>query len=255
MRNDGIDDSPRAGSTFDLLSSTLAAMSLVRPASLRQRAAFYQRLGQMVSAGVGVLPAFEAMAMMPADATERVMIQRVRDQLAAGQSTTQALRSAGFPDFDVDLLEAGERSGRLDACFRLLADYYADRARISARALSQLIYPAILLHLGVFLFGVVVPYAQSQFTASLIGLGFRAGLIVAPFYLLLAAFQFVLAGAPGETWRAVLESLFRRVPLLGSALHSLALARAAAALGALLGAGVKPIEAWEMAARASGSPA
>jgi type II secretory pathway component PulF len=229
-------------------------MTLSGPRTLRHQAAFYQRLGQMVSAGIGVTPAFEAMATMPADARERRILLRVLAQLARGNPTTQALRAAGFPDFDVDLVEAGERSGRLDVCFRLLADFYASRARISAQAIGQLIYPAILLHIGVFLFSVVVPFAQSQFTASLPGLGFRALGILAPFYLLFAAFQFVLAGAPGERARSLLESIFRRVPMLGSALYSLALARAATALEALLGAGVKPIEAWEIAARSSGSP-
>ena len=71
--------------------------------------------------------------------------------------------------------------------------------------------------------------------------------------MLVAAFQFAIAGGHGDQTRAWLESIFRRVPLLGPALQSLSLARAAAALEALLGAGVKPIEAWEIAARASGS--
>ncbi len=229
-------------------------MILIRPAALRNRAEFYQRLGQMVSAGIGVLPAFEAMETMPSDARERATIQRVLAKLAAGESTTTALRAAEFPEFDVDLLAAGAQSGRLDVCFRLLADYYASRARISAQALGQLIYPAILLHLGVLLFGVLVPFAQSQFTASLVGLGLRALLILAPVYLLFAAFQIAVAGGYGDGARALLEGIFRRVPLLGSALQSLSFARAAAALEALLGAGVKPIEAWDLAARASGSP-
>src|SRR5262249_21070287 len=46
-----------------------------------------------------------------------------------------------------------------------------------------------------------------------------------------------------------------RVPLLGKARRYLALARLSAALEALLSAGVTIIEAWELAATASGSPA
>jgi type II secretory pathway component PulF len=51
-----------------------------------------------------------------------------------------------------------------------------------------------------------------------------------------------------------MESVLRPVPVLGSARHCLALARLAAALEALVSAGVMIVEAWEMAAAASGSP-
>ena len=59
----------------------------------------------------------------------------------------------------------------------------------------------------------------------------------------------------GETWRACIESLLHPIPVLGQARRYLALARLAAALEALLSAGVTIIEAWELAATASGSPA
>jgi type II secretory pathway component PulF len=59
----------------------------------------------------------------------------------------------------------------------------------------------------------------------------------------------------GEKWRSFLERILRPVPMLGTARHSLALARLAAALEALINAGVRIIEAWELAAAASGSPA
>ncbi len=47
----------------------------------------------------------------------------------------------------------------------------------------------------------------------------------------------------------------RPVPLLGSARHYLALSRLAAALEALINAGVNIVDAWNLAATASGSPA
>src|SRR5205823_2445549 len=49
------------------------------------------------------------------------------------------------------------------------------------------------------------------------------------------------------------ERILKPVPMLGAARHYLALARLAAALEALLNAGVTIIEAWELAAAASGS--
>jgi type II secretory pathway component PulF len=53
----------------------------------------------------------------------------------------------------------------------------------------------------------------------------------------------------------LVERTLRWVPILGKARQDLALARLAAALEALLNAGVPIIGAWELAATASGSPA
>src|SRR5205807_200468 len=57
-----------------------------------------------------------------------------------------------LPAFDIALLQAGEQSGRLEACFRLLADYYTDRARLARQVISDLAYPAFLFHFAIFLF-------------------------------------------------------------------------------------------------------
>jgi type II secretory pathway component PulF len=64
-----------------------------------------------------------------------------------------------------------------------------------------------------------------------------------------------LQSGHNERWRAMVEGILQPVPVLGSARRSLALGRLAAALEALLNAGVTIVEAWELAGRASGSPA
>jgi type II secretory pathway component PulF len=70
-----------------------------------------------------------------------------------------------------------------------------------------------------------------------------------------ALLVYVLQSKHGEPWRAGVESLLSGVPVLGTARRYLAIARLAAALEALISAGVTIIEAWELAAAASGSPA
>src|SRR5208337_2280457 len=80
-------------------------------------------------------------------------------------------------------------------------------------------------------------------------------LVLAPLYGVVIALVYATQGKHGENWRAVIESLLRPVPLLGTARRYLALARLAAALEALISAGVNIFEAWDVAATASGSPA
>jgi type IV pilus assembly protein PilC len=153
------------------------------------------------------------------------------------------------------LIGAGEQSGRLDACFRMLADYYNDRARVIRQVISQLIYPVGLVHLAAFVFLIVLPFAHSQFNASLLFLFAKAALILSPFYGAVGLMIYATQSKHGENWRARIEAFLRLVPILGKARHYLALSRLAAALEALISAGVNIFEAWDLAATASGSPA
>jgi len=121
--------------------------------------------------------------------------------------------------------------------------------------IAQLIYPVGLIHFAAFIFLIVLPFAGSQFNASLPLLCAKAALILSPFYGAVALMIYASQSKHGENWRAVMESLLRPVPILGTARHYLALSRLAAALEALISAGVNIFEAWDLAATASGSPA
>jgi type IV pilus assembly protein PilC len=230
---------------------------IVTPRQFTQRAEFYHQLAQLTSAGIGVLRALEQLKRNPPARSFREPIQRLLEGLAQGNTFAGSLQKMGawLPEFDIALIDAGERSGRLDACFRLLADYYNDRARITKQMISQLIYPVGLVHFAALVFLIIIPFAGSQFNASLLFLFAKAALVLSPIYL--AAFFLIYAtqGSHGEKWRALIEAFTRPVPVLGTARRFLALARLAAALEALISAGVNIIEAWDLAAAASGSPA
>ncbi|HEY3931557.1 MAG TPA: type II secretion system F family protein [Verrucomicrobiae bacterium] len=230
---------------------------IVTPGQFTQRAEFYHQLAQLTSAGIGILSALEQIKRNPPARSFREPIQRLLDELAKGRTFAESLRQLGawLPEFDIALIDAGERSGRLDICFRLLADYYNDRARIAKEVISQLIYPVGLIHFAAFIFLIVLPFANSQFNASLLWLFVKAALVLAPLYLVTFFLIYATQSRHGEKWRARIESCIRPIPILGTARRFLALARLAAALEALISAGVNIVQAWDLAATASGSPA
>jgi type II secretory pathway component PulF len=225
---------------------------IVTPGQFTRRAEFYHQFAQLTSAGLGLVRALEELKRNPPARSYREPIRRLLDQLAAGCTFAESLQHIGqwLPAFDIALLQAGEHSGRLDACFRLLADYYNDRARIARQMITDLAYPIALLHFAVFIF----PFAQ--FFASgnlLVYLGQTFGVLI-PIYALVALLIYAAQSKHGESWRAWVETVLHPVPVLGTARRYLALSRLAAALEALISAGVTIIEAWELAAKASGSP-
>ena len=226
---------------------------IVTPSKLARQSEFYHQLGSMLSAGLGLIPALDHLGHHPPARSFRLPIRRLLEHLGQGANFTESIQQipGWLPSFDLALIEAGEKSGRLDACCRLLADYYRQRADMARRVLSGLAYPLFVLHMGVLLF----PFADFFTSGNLVVYLSRTLGVLVPLYA--AAFLIALAcqGRRGEEWRAWIERILHPIPLLGTARRYLALARLAAALEALLNAGVSIIQGWGMAAAASGSPA
>ena len=223
------------------------------PGQLTRRAELYHQLAQLITAGLPILRALEQIERHPPSYSFRGPLRSAIREINDGYTFTEALSRTGrwIPSFDVALLEAGERSGRLDACFRVLADYYTDRARMARQMISDLSYPLFLFHFAIF----VLPFAD--FFTGKIGLAMYAlktfGVLI-PVYLVGIAIIYAGQGKHGETWRSTLERLLHPIPILGTGRRELALARLSMALEALINAGVTIIEAWELAATVSGSP-
>ncbi|MCI0533730.1 MAG: type II secretion system F family protein [Verrucomicrobiales bacterium] len=229
---------------------------IVSPRQLTRRAELYHQLGSTVAAGIPLIQALEIISNTPGARALRKPLRQLIVQLHQGSTFSEALLALGrwLPEFDVALLSAGEKSGRLDACFRLLADYYGERARLLRSVIADLAYPLLILHVAIFVF-------PPDSLTSLVMQGNVAGFALAklkmvlPLYGLVFFLVFACQGKHGEAWRSLIERVVRGIPILGAARRNLALARLSAALEGLISAGVSIIEAWELAAAASGSPA
>ncbi len=223
------------------------------PGQLARRAELYHQLAQLTAAGLPILNALEQIARHPPSLAFREPLNLIRQEIIAGSNFIDAVSRSGhwLPQFDLALLEAGEHSGRLDACFRVLADYYSDRARMARQMISDLAYPMFLFHFAIF----ILPFAQLFTSGDWKMYLLKTFGVLIPFYLGFAALIYAAQSKHGETWRSIMERLLHPIPILGSGRRELALARLAMALEALLNAGVNIIAAWELAAKVSGSPA
>lgn len=223
---------------------------MVTPGQLTARSEFYHQLSQMTAAGLGLIRALEQQRTRPPSRSYRRHLEEILADLGAGCTFADALRRQGswLPEFDIALVEAGEQSGRIDVCLGTLAEYYRERAQIARQVIGSLLYPVALLHFAVLLFPFAQFFTSGDWRAYLLQ---TVGVLV-PFYLVAIILVFVLQGSHAAYWRSLVETVLRRVPVLGTARHYLALARLAGALEALLSAGVTIIEAWEISARASG---
>lgn len=225
---------------------------LITPGQLAQRAELYHQFAQLTAAGLPILRSIEQLERHPPSRSFREPLRRLHQDILAGHNFSDALAQSGrwISAFDLALLQAGERSGQLDDCFRALAEYYTNRARMARQMIADLAYPMFLFHFAIF----ILPFAEFFTSGNLSVYLLKTFGVLIPLYLLLLALLFAGQKKHGEGWRAIVERVLHPIPLLGSGRRALALARLTMALEALLNAGVSIVDAWELAGTVSGSP-
>src|SRR5437763_16821564 len=102
------------------------------PGQFARRAEFYQQLASLTGAGIGLIRGLDHLKSNPPARSYREPIRRVLEHLGQGYTFAESVERLGrwLPALDTALIQAGEHSGRLEPCFRLLASYYRDRAQM-----------------------------------------------------------------------------------------------------------------------------
>ena len=229
---------------------------LITPGQLAGRSELFHQLGQVTASGIGLIAALEILQRNPPRPALRAPIARLLQQLQTGSTFGESLERSGgwLSSFDVALLQAGEKSGRLPDCFRVLANYYTQQSQLARQVIAYSAYPLLVFHVAVLIFPIS-GLTDLVLKGAVISFLFQKLCVLAPIYGLALFLSYAMQSTHAEHWRAVVERVLAWVPLLGKARRNLAIARLSIALEALLNAGVNIIESWEMAAAACGSPA
>src|SRR5262245_32328519 len=234
---------------------------IITPGQLNRRSELYYQLGSMVGAGVPLIQALAMVGANPVIRASRKTIAGLIENLQSGLTFSESMtRVQGWmPEFDIALLASGEQSGRLDASFKLLSNYYATRATIIRDTIAGLLVTIATLHVFLLVFptGLLTRFVQ--------GIMFHDPARIMPFIIeKIVAFGslygivflaiFACQAQHGEAWRSLMETIFGVVPVLRTARKYLVLSRLAAALESLNAAGTSIVQGWELASAASGSP-
>lgn len=234
---------------------------MVTPGQLARRAQLYDQLAATIAAGLPLIQALELAgrnrSLRGSQKTIHALIGHLREGFTFADSMKKV--SGWLPEFDIALLSVGEESGRLDQAFKQLGLYYATRAKIIRDTIKGLLVTGATLNVFLLVFPIglltalAVGIINNQF-ADCVPFIWNKLITFGTLYGVIGFLIFACQGHRGEHWRAMVEMIFQCVPILRTALKYLALARLAAALDALLSAGVSVTKSWELAAAAAGSP-
>lgn len=216
---------------------------------------FYTELAKLLEAGFGIRAAAEVMlGTLPAN-DEATLLRKLDAGLESGRSIAEAFGEASptIGPLEKSIVAAGERGGKLGTAYQHLAGYFGMLANARREIVSALAYPAVLLHLGVFL--AVVPSALIEGTGF--GSILRELLVtLLAIYSIGAVFAVLVAAITRKaTVDPAVDGFLRRLPVLGKARRMLSMSRFTKAwhIGTL--AGVPVAECVRMAASASQSGA
>jgi type II secretory pathway component PulF len=189
----------------------------------RQRAQIFHEMGKLLRAGVHMDRSVDLLLEQRPAAPVRSWLEGLRQGLAARLSVAEAVTKNGSTrPLEASLLSAGEKGGKLEDAFDHLARYYELRQRSRDKAIGALIYPFILLHLGLFVpdFGGIM---QGKGLGGLIP-DFVGRLLVAWVLILgvVIGSVMVLKAAAKST---AMDGLLNSIPLVGGVRRHWAMAR------------------------------
>ncbi|NHI02082.1 type II secretion system F family protein [Oceanimonas sp. MB9] len=198
------------------------------------------------------------------------LLDRIREGIRRGQALSAVLaeQNAGFSPFYLNMIRAAELSGNLEQGLADLALYLDRSRRLREKALSALIYPLILLLVSAASLLIILTYVIPQFQQLFADMGqamplpTRIVIGTADFirntgpWLLLGLLLVLLylrhrLREPGV--RLAWHTLLLRLPLAGSLIQRLEVARFSRSLGTLMKGGVPLLGALDIARQTLGN--
>lgn len=106
-----------------------------------------RQMATLFEAQVSALRVFQLLAMQSENPSLRRRLKEVVDDLQSGNSISGSLNkhSDVFSPFYINMVKAGEESGKLDQTFMYLADYLDRTYEVSSKVKTALIYPAFVI--------------------------------------------------------------------------------------------------------------
>jgi type IV pilus assembly protein PilC len=225
-------------------------------ASATDKHLFYSEMAKLLEAGFDIRRAAAVLGDSQIPKSQVALLKDLNRGLDAGESIAHAFAKDPkvISPLEQAIIGAGERGGKLAPAFQHLADYFGMIASARREVVKGLIYPILILHLGIFIATVPAELMTGEMRASQI-LGTLALTLLVAYasaFVVVLCLRAVLRMAPEH---AGIDRLINRVPWVGKARRNLAMARFCKVYHSCVLAGISMSEAAALASGASCSGA
>ena len=231
-----------------------------------------RQIATLFEAQVSALRIFRLLATEVESKRLADILSTVADDLQGGSQISKALarHPKAFSQFYVNMVRAGEESGKLSETFGYLADYLDRSYEVASKASNALIYPVFVIGIFFAVMALMLTLVIPKISAVLLDsgqpipiytqivIGFSNFLVSYGIFILialLAAGIYVWQLGKTPSGKLVVDRLKLQVPYVGDLYRKLYLARIADNFSTMLLSGVAVIEALEITGSVVGNDA
>lgn len=214
---------------------------------------FYAELAKLLEAGFDIRKAAKVLEDTQLPAAQGALLKNLHRGLESGESIADAFSrdNRTISGLERGIIDAGERGGQLAAAFQHLADYFGMLAAARRRITTGMIYPIIILHLGVVIGTVPTALMHGEAPARMLA-SVAVNLLII-YSALLAAFFLIRGALALSLENKTVDAAINRIPWIGRTRRNFAMARFTTVYHSCLLAGIPMSSTVALSADASHS--
>ena len=231
---------------------------------------FARQFSTMIDAGLPIIQCLDILHSQQSNVTFQKMLKVIKESVEGGATLAEALKKfpKQFDDLFVNMIAAGEAGGILDAILRRLSAYMEKTARLKSQVKGAMTYPIVTLIIAVAVLAVilvfVIPVFEEMFADFGGELPVPTQIVVAMsdmvkskiVYIIVGLILFVIAFKKfhsTQRGRDVVDDMLLRIPVFGTLLRKVAVAKFTRTMGIMLASGVSILEALDIVAKTAGN--
>ncbi len=236
----------------------------------KEMAIFTRQFSTMIDAGLPLVQCLNILAEQSESKNLRMVTTKVARDVEAGSSLADAFgkHPKTFDDLFTNMIEVGESGGILDIVLQRLSVYIEKAAALKRKVKAAMIYPLTIVSVAVIVVIFMLTFVIPTFAKMFQNLGAELPL---PTKIVLWMSEFVqswilliIAAMAGgiyalrryyhtEAGKMVIDSLLLKLPVFGTLIRKVAVARFTRTLGTLIASGVPILEGLRITARTAGN--
>ncbi len=231
---------------------------------------FTRQFAVLINSGVPIVQSLEAMVGGGRSANLNNTLRAIITDVGAGKRLAETMKKHPqiFDQMYTNLVNAGEESGKLDTVLDRLAGYIEKSVKLKAKLKGAMFYPIAVLAVSALVISGILWFVIPKFVEIFQSSGMQLPwltqkvvdgsdyfknhwyLFVGAAFLIPMAFRQYYATDDGKR---TLDSFFLKIPVFGDLIIKGGIARFARTMSTMLAAGVKIIEAIDIAAGTTGN--
>src|SRR6184192_2879667 len=237
-------------------------------------AIFTRQFSVMIDAGLPLVQCLDILSQQQENKYFQQVLAQVRQDVEEGSTLAAAMsrHPKVFDQLYSNMVEAGETGGILDLILQRLSTFIEKIVKLKRDVVSALIYPAAVILLAVAAIAVIMIVVIPQFQSIFLGLLGPGEPLPLPTRIVVGISNF-LAGWGGlctlvviiglavaihfyrrtPKGRKRIDTILLKVPIIGSILLKIAIARFSRTLSTLLSSGVPILQSLDITARTAGN--